>query len=85
MSEKVSHCWWTLKFTKFCSTVIDPLLNEIQLKFCAKPYNQTCITMYNIFTILSLWLHVIITFWILQVLWLSFYRWDGQIYNFLVH
>jgi len=45
--------WWD--FVKFCSTVTNPEMSEIQLKFMTMLYDQTdIISMWNIFRILSL-------------------------------
>ena len=64
--------WWNVM--KFCITVINPVLDEVQLKFPITPYTQTCTNVPNVSQYCRYaYVHATLTFFkFLKVQWLHF-------------
>jgi len=92
--QQVSSLWLHLKLNSFVKILMkvdeilqhltNPMLSKIQLNFPTTPCSQTCSTVYNVLTILSLRLRATIFFWISQGMMAVFYRWCVQIRNFII-
>jgi len=92
--QQGSSLWLNLKLNSFVKILMkvdeilqhltNRMLSKIQLNFPSMPCCQSCSTMYNVLTILSLRLCATIFYKISQGMMAVFYRWCVQIRNFVI-